>query len=67
MSTATTVRSPTTTGAMPPAPNTLAESGLTLDLMTQLALKHLHFAGELKGSEIAARLGVKFSVRGTRP
>ena len=47
---------------MPPAPNTLEEAGLTLDLMTQLALKHLHFSGELKGSDIAARLGVKFSV-----
>ena len=30
--------------------------------MTQLALKHLHFSGELKGSEVAARLGVNFSV-----
>jgi predicted ATPase with chaperone activity len=47
---------------MPPAPTTLEEAGLSLDLMTQLALKHLHFSGELKGSDIAARLGVKFSV-----
>ena len=47
---------------MPPAPNTLQEAGLSLDLLTQLALKHLHFSGELKGSEVAARLGVNFSV-----
>ena len=47
---------------MPPAPNTLEEAGLSLDLMAQLALKHLHFAGELKGSGLAARLGVNFSV-----
>jgi predicted ATPase with chaperone activity len=47
---------------MPAAPATLEEAGLSLDLMTQLALKLLHFSGELKGSDIAARLGVKFSV-----
>ena len=46
----------------PPAPETLEESGLSLDLMTQLVLKLLHFAGELKGTDIAARLGVGFGV-----
>jgi predicted ATPase with chaperone activity len=38
------------------------EAGLSLDLMVQLALKHLHFIGELSGNDIAARLGVRFSV-----
>ena len=47
---------------MPLAPNTMAEAGLNLDLLTQLVLKHLHFSGELKGSEVAGRLGVSFSV-----
>src|ERR1044072_3278097 len=46
----------------PPAPQTLEESGLSLDLVTQLVLKLLHFAGELKGTDIAARLGVSFGV-----
>ena len=46
----------------PAAPMTLAESGLTLDLTVQLALKTLHFSGELTGSELAARLGLPFAV-----
>src|SRR6266487_2774878 len=62
MLTATTLDPATTPGVMPLAPNTLEEAGLSLDLLTQLTLKHLHFAGDLKGSEVAARLGVNFSV-----
>jgi MoxR-like ATPase len=46
----------------PIAPNTLEEAGLSLDLVTQLLLKSLHFAGELSGAELARRLGVRFSV-----
>ena len=46
----------------PAAPHTLEESGLSKDLLLQLALKTLHFAGELTGSEMAQRLGVSFSV-----
>jgi predicted ATPase with chaperone activity len=45
----------------PPAPLTLEETGLSLDLILQLTLKHMHFAGELTGSELAQRLGLKFS------
>ena len=38
-----------------PAPaQTLEASGLTLDLILQLVLKTLHFAGELTGTELAA-------------
>ena len=46
----------------PLAPQTLEQSGLSLDLVTQLILKSLHFAGELAGTDIAARLGVGFGV-----
>lgn len=45
-----------------PAPQTLEESGLTLDLTVQLLIKTLHFAGELSGIELAERLGVPFAV-----
>jgi predicted ATPase with chaperone activity len=48
--------------ALPPAPTTPAEAGLSLDLLTQLVLKTLHFSGELTGTELAKRLGVNFSV-----
>jgi predicted ATPase with chaperone activity len=47
---------------MPLAPTTYQDAGLTLDLLIQLSLKMLHFAGELTGSELAKRLGVNFSV-----
>lgn len=46
----------------PPAPTTLQEAGLSLDLVLQLVLKTLHFVGELSGAELAKRSGVKFSV-----
>jgi len=46
-----------------PAPSqTLEESGLTLDLILQLTLKSLHFAGELSGSDLTRRLGLEFPV-----
>jgi hypothetical protein len=46
-----------------PAPaQTLAESGLSLDLILQLTLKSLHFAGELTGSELSRRFGLEFPV-----
>ena len=62
MLTSTVLDSPAARAVMPPAPRTLDETGLRLDLVVQLTLKHLHFAGELKGSEVAARLGVGFPV-----
>jgi predicted ATPase with chaperone activity len=46
----------------PVAPRTLAETGLNRDLLLQLALKSLHFAGELTGTELASRMGLPFSV-----
>jgi len=46
----------------PRAPGTLEESGLSLDLILQLSLKILHLAGELTGSALAQRLGLRFQV-----
>jgi predicted ATPase with chaperone activity len=46
----------------PPAPTTLEEAGLKADIVLQLALKTLHFSGELTGVELARRLGVNFTV-----
>ena len=46
----------------PRAPGTLEESGLSLDLILQLSLKTLHLAGELTGSALAQRLGLRFQV-----
>jgi hypothetical protein len=45
-----------------PAPDTLAEAGIGLDLVLQLLVKTLHFAGEASGLELADRLGLGFSV-----
>jgi hypothetical protein len=48
--------------AMPTAPTTYQEAGLSLDVLVQLTLKTLHFAGELTGGDLTRRLGVSFSV-----
>ena len=48
--------------SFPIAPTTLEGSGLSLDLVLQLALKTLHFSGDLTGSELANRLGLNFAV-----
>jgi hypothetical protein len=47
---------------VPAAPSTLAATGLSLDLVVQLALKLLHYSGELTGIEMARRLGLEFPV-----
>jgi len=46
----------------PPAPTTLEASGLSIDMIIQLTLKLLHFAGELTGVHVSQRLGLEFSV-----
>src|SRR6476469_454039 len=56
------VDAPTPSVVHPPAPANLAEAGLTLDLVVQLVVKTLHFAGELTGSDIAGRIGLNFPV-----
>jgi hypothetical protein len=47
---------------VPPAPSTLAATGLGLDLVVQLVLKLLHYSGELTGIEMSRRLGLECSV-----
>ena len=46
----------------PAPPQSVEEAGIPMDLILQLALKSLHFAGELTGSELARRLGLEFHV-----
>jgi hypothetical protein len=46
----------------PESPQTLEAAGLGLDLILQLTLKSLHFAGELSGSDLSRRLGLEFPV-----
>ena len=44
------------------APTTLADTGLSEDLITQLVIKFLHFNANCTGVEIAHRVGLEFSV-----
>ena len=46
----------------PTAPQSVDEAGIGLDLVVQLVLKSLHFAGELTGTELGRRLGLVFPV-----
>lgn len=46
----------------PTAPQTVEEAGIGLDLILQLALKSLHFSGELAGTDLSRRLGLEFHV-----
>jgi len=46
----------------PPAPRTLAEAGLSHELVLQLLLKHLHFSADLTGQDLSQRLGLEFTV-----
>ena len=46
----------------PASPQSFEEAGISLDLIVQLALKSLHFSGELSGTELSRRLGLEFQV-----
>jgi predicted ATPase with chaperone activity len=46
----------------PASPQTAEDAGIPLDLILQLALKSLHFSGELSGTELSQRLGLDFHV-----
>ena len=46
----------------PAAPRTIEESGLSVDLLVQLAAKTLHFCGEASGAQLARSLGLLYSV-----
>src|SRR6185436_11286216 len=52
----------TTTPVCPPAPTTLAQAGLSHELVMQLLLKHLHFGADFTGQDLARRLGLEFTV-----
>lgn len=59
---ATSVTVPDQAVVPPPvAPHTLEETGLSFDLIEQLVLKTLHFAGELSGSALGRRLCLPYS------
>ncbi len=47
---------------LPQAPKTLEESGIGIDIVLELVAKTLYMTGELTGNELAARLGVRFTV-----
>jgi len=44
----------------PQAPETLVAAGLSVDLIVQLLLKSLHMSGDLRGVDLAERLGLSF-------
>ena len=58
----TAIATMTTTPLSPPAPRTLAESGLSQELVLQLLLKHLHFGSDFTGQDLARRVGLEFTV-----
>src|SRR5687768_14363514 len=50
-----------TPGNYPPAPATLDETGLRQELVTELVMKSLYFAGESTGQEVARTLKISYS------
>jgi hypothetical protein len=55
-------RSDTTDAVIPPVPESIEETGVPPALIEQLVLKYLYFRGEMLGRDIAATLGLKFSL-----
>ena len=53
---------PVTRPPLPPAPLSVEDTGLSFDLLEQLVLKTLHFAGELSAAALSTRLGLLHSV-----
>jgi predicted ATPase with chaperone activity len=47
---------------MPVTPKRIDDAGISGDLILQLVTKTLYFAGDLRGTELAARLGVGFPI-----
>jgi hypothetical protein len=60
VSTATATMIPTP--LCPTAPATLAEAGLTHELVMQLLLKHLNFGADVTGQDLGRKLGLEFTV-----
>jgi predicted ATPase with chaperone activity len=57
-----TITAPPEVVPFPAAPQSLDEAGIPLDLIVQLALKALHFSGELSGTDLCRRLGLEVHV-----
>ena len=53
---------PETAALAPPVPDSIDKLGIPSAAVEQLLLKHLYFRGELLGREIAAQLGLQFSL-----
>lgn len=46
----------------PQVPSKVEQTGIAPSIIEQLLVKHLHFAGEMMGRELARAMGVKFSI-----
>lgn len=57
-----TLATPAAQPEVPRAPQTIAETGLSFDLLEQLVLKVLHVGGEHSAAALSARLGLLHSV-----
>lgn len=51
---------PTSGVGLPPEPTTLAQTGLSMGFLSELALKHIYFAGVLSGQQLADALHLPF-------
>jgi hypothetical protein len=47
---------------VPPLPDSLADAGVPDSIVEQLILKYLYYRGDMLGREIAAQLGLRFSL-----
>jgi predicted ATPase with chaperone activity len=47
---------------VPPTPESLADTGISLSLIEQLILKFLYFRGEVMGRDIASLVGLQYSL-----
>jgi len=50
------------TGVVPPPPESLEDTGISLSLIEQLILKFLYFRGEVMGRDLASLLGLQYSL-----
>ena len=49
-------------GVVPPPPESLEDTGISLSLIEQLILKFLYFRGEVMGRDLASLLGLQYSL-----
>jgi hypothetical protein len=49
-------------GFVPPAPETLEDTGLPVSLLQQLILKMFYLRGDMRGGDLSEALGLKFSL-----